>query len=83
MERITIEMADDGRISVTAESDGEPTESMDFDNIEDAAKAVHDILTDAEQDMQTGEQSPDDEESMESMWQEEAAKRPKNPQMLG
>jgi hypothetical protein len=81
MERITIEIDDDGRISVMAESPGEDMESMEFETVDEAASAVRDLLLDAEQD-KDGEESPEDEQDMESMWAEEASKRPKNPQML-
>lgn len=83
MERITIEVADDGRITVQAESPNEEPESMEFDSVEDAAQAVQELLVDARDDAATGESSPADEQSMQSMWNEEAAQRPQNPNLMG
>jgi len=73
MERITIEVQDDGRVSVTAESPDEPAEQMDFDSVDEAAGAVQELLMDAGEDAGMAE---DDEMDAEAMWDEEAAKRP-------
>ena len=75
MERITIEVADDGRVTVMAESPEEPLETMDFDSVEEAAGAVQELLMDAVE----GAETSADEMDAESMWNEEAAARP--PQM--
>jgi acylphosphatase len=75
MERITIEVADDGRVSVMAESPDEEMETMEFDNVEDAMQAVKGLIMDQEMD----EEMETDEETM---WNEEAAKRPMNPNMM-
>jgi hypothetical protein len=75
MERITIEVADDGRVSVMAESPDEEMETMEFDNVEDAMQAVKGLIMDQEMD----EEMETDEETM---WNEEAAKRPTNPNMM-
>lgn len=83
MERITIEVGDDGKITVMAESpgdEGEEKETMDFDNIEDAMQAVKGLMMDEEMDR---EQEAGGEPDVESMWNEEAAKRPTNPNMMG
>lgn len=80
MERITIEIADDGRITVMAESPGDEEgemESMEFDNIDDAVQAVKGLMMDEEMD-----RGMEEEPDMESMWNEEAAKRPVNPNMM-
>ena len=80
MERITIEIADDGRITVMAESPGDEEgemESMEFDNIDDAVQAVKGLMMDEEMD-----RGMEEEPDMESMWNEEAAKRPENPNMM-
>lgn len=81
MERITIEVEDDGRITVMAESPGEEgdeLETMEFDNIDDAVQAVKGLMMDEEMD----EEMESEEGDMESMWNEEAAKRPMNPNMM-
>ena len=83
MERITIEIDDAGQVTVTAESPNEDMETMTFESVEQAAGAVRDLLLDSEQDMAGEEESPEDEQDIASMWNEEAAKRPQNPQMLG
>lgn len=76
MERITIEVADDGRVTVMAESPEEPLETMDFDSVEEAAGAVQELLMDA---AEGGEMA---EEDAESMWNEEAAARPSQPGLM-
>lgn len=77
MERITIEVADDGSVTVMAESPDEEMETMEFDNVEDAMQAVKGLIMDQEMDQEM-EEEPD----MKSMWNEEAAKRPTNPNMM-
>ena len=82
MERITIEIEDDGRITVMAESPGDEEgemESMEFDNIDDAMQAVKGLMMDEEMDRGMEEE---EEPDMESMWNEEAAKRPANPNLM-
>jgi len=82
MERITIEIEDDGRITVMAESPGDEEgemESMEFDNIDDAMQAVKGLMMDEEMDR---EQETEGEPDTETMWNEEAAKRPTNPNMM-
>lgn len=81
MERITIEVEDDGRITVMAESPGEEgdeMETMEFDNIDDAVQAVKGLMMDEEMD----KEMESEEGEAESMWNEEAAKRPMNPNMM-
>lgn len=80
MERITIELADDGRVTVMAESPGEETETMDFPNVMEAADAVRELLMDAEEDIAQG--GATEEADMASMWNEEAAKRPGQPGLM-
>lgn len=79
MERITIEVADDGRVTVTAESPGEEVETMDFDSVEEAAGAVRELMLDAQEDAAEGEGAQPD---MAVMWDEEAARRPAQPNMM-
>lgn len=81
MERITIEVEDDGRITVMAESPGEEgdeLETMEFDNIDDAMQAVQGLMMDEQMD----KEMESEEGEAESMWNEEAAKRPMNPNMM-
>lgn len=73
MERITIEVQDDGRVTVMAESPGESPEQMDFDSVEEAAGAVQELLMDAGEDAGMAEEG---EMDAAAMWDEEAAKRP-------
>ncbi len=82
MERITIEVADDGRVTVTAESPGEELETMEFDTVAEAAGAVSDLLMDAEGGMAEGEMGEEPEMNAEALWNEEAAMRPRNPNMM-
>lgn len=85
MERITIEVGDDGRITVMAESpgeEGEEMESMEFDNIEDAMQAVQGLVMDEQMDQEEGMGMESEEGDMESMWNEEVTKRPKNPNLM-
>ena len=79
MERITIEVGDDGTITVTAESPDESPEQMTFDDPAEAASAVQELLVDAQQSAGGGE---DDDLDPESMWDEEAARRPANPNLM-
>ena len=79
---ITIEVGDDGRILVTAEEDGQPMgEPYECDSPQECLQFIESIMT---EDM--GE-SPEEEttesaENYESMWNEEAGKRPANPNMM-
>lgn len=75
MERITIEVGDDGRVTVMAESPGEELEQMDFDSVEEAAGAVRELMLDAQEDA-------NEEMSPEAMWNQEAASRPENPNLM-
>lgn len=79
MERITIEVQDDGRVSVTAESPDEPAEQMDFDSVQEAAGAVQELLMDAGEDAGMAEEG---EMDPRAMWDEEAARRPAQPNMM-
>ena len=81
MERITIEVQDDGRVSVTAESPGEEPEMMDFDTVAEAAGAVQELLMDAGEG-EGGEMAEEGEMDAAAMWDEEAAKRPAQPNMM-
>jgi hypothetical protein len=69
MERITIEMADDGQITITAESPGEELETMDVASPGEAADAVRELLVDAADDAA-------------AMWDEEASRRPPQPGLM-
>lgn len=75
MQRITIEIADDGRASVTAEMDGGEPEMMEFDTAEAALEAVEGMLAPEAAEAEMPEGGGD----MAAMWDEEAARRP--PQM--
>lgn len=74
---ITIEVADDGSVTVMSESPDAEMESMEFDNTADAMQAIKGLIMDQEMD-QKMEEEPD----MKSMWNEEAKKRPSNPNMM-
>ena len=78
MERITIEVEEDGTITVTAESPDEMPEQMVFDDPAVAAAAIEELLVDAQQSA-GGE---DEDLDAESMWDEEAARRPRNPNLM-
>lgn len=81
MERITIEVADDGRVTVTAESPGEDVETMDFASVDEAAGAVRELMTDAVED--AGETSGEEAQpDAAAMWDQEAATRPQNPNLM-
>jgi hypothetical protein len=80
MERITIEVQDDGRVTVMAESPGEELEQMDFDSVDEAAGAVQELLMDAGED--AGEMAEEGEMDAAAMWDEEASKRPPQPNMM-
>lgn len=82
MERITIEVQDDGRVSVTAESPGEETEMMEFDTPAEAAGAVQELLMDAGDEMPAGDMAEEGEMDAAAMWDEEASKRPAQPNMM-
>lgn len=79
MERITIEVQDDGRVTVMAESPGESPEQMDFDSVDEAAGAVQELLMDAGEDAGMAEEG---EMDAAAIWDEEAAKRPAQPNVL-
>jgi len=66
METFTITVADDGQVTVTAESPGEEMETMQFDDVRDAADALYDLLTDDD-----SAREPD----AEAMWDEESERR--------
>lgn len=74
MERITVELADDGRISITAELPGEELETMDVSSPEEAAGVVRELLVDAQEDVQGEDPS--------ATWDEEAARRPPQPGLM-
>lgn len=82
MERITIEVQDDGRVTVMAESPGEELEQMDFDSVEEAAGAVQELLMDAGAGSEGGEMAEEGEMDAAAMWNEEASKRPPQPNMM-
>ncbi len=60
---ITLEIADDGAVSVSVEMDGGAPQMMSFDAVGDALAAIEDLVG--------------AEESPEAMWDEEAASRSK------
>jgi len=68
METFTITVADDGQVTVTAESPGEEMETMQFDNVRDAADALYDLLTDDD-----SAQAADDRQMR--LWDEESERR--------
>jgi hypothetical protein len=76
MERITIEVGDDGRITVMAESPDEEMETMEFDNVEDAMQAVQGLIMDEEMDK---EMESEDEDSGIHV-ERRSSKAPNEPQ---
>lgn len=64
MQRITIEVADDGAVSVSAESPGEQPESMQFKSVDEALGAVRELLSESEMN-----------EDPKQAWNEEADRR--------
>lgn len=62
MERITIEVTDDGRVTVMAESPDEDMETMEFETVAEAADAVRGLLM-------------EEQDEAASMWEEEADAR--------
>jgi hypothetical protein len=82
MQRITIEIDDEGRASVTAEVDGAEPEMMEFESADEALEAVEDMLEPEAERMPTEEPAEMAEPDMEAMWEEEAAKRPKQANLM-
>ena len=86
MDRITIEVADDGRVAVSAELAGAEAEALDFDSVAEAIDAVSQMLETEEREPAAEEmgETPAQEaaENPEAMWAEEAAKRPKQPGLM-
>lgn len=76
MDRVTIEVQDDGMVSITAELAGAEPESLEFDSVSEALSAVNQMLGSDEMP----EEMP--EESAEMMWDEEASKRPKSTGLM-
>lgn len=63
-QKITIEIADDGAVSVSVEMDGGAPQMMSFDSVDEALDAVEEIV---------GEE----QETPEAMWNAEADAREK------
>ena len=82
MQRITIEIDDDGRASVTAEVDGAEPQMMDFESAGEALEAVEEMLEPEGEQMAAEETAEMAEPDMEAMWDEEAAKRPKQTNLM-
>lgn len=86
MQRITIEIDDEGRASVTAEMDGAEPQMMDFETAAEALEAVEDMLApepvEMEPEMAADMGAEMTEPDVESMWNEEAAKRPKQANLM-
>lgn len=80
MQTITIEIADDGRVSVTSETEGAEPQSQEFETLSEAIEALEGLVEPAE-----AEEPEMDDEDMDpaTMWDQEAAARPKNPSMMG
>lgn len=79
---ITIEVGDDGRIVVTAEENGQPAgEPYECDSPQECLQFVESIMA---EDMGESpeEQTTESPENYEAMWNEEAGKRPANPNMM-
>lgn len=78
---ITIELSDDGQITVTAEENGQPAgEPYQCDSVEECLRFVGDMLG------EEGGESPEEQktegpEDYQSMWNEEAASR-KTPGLM-
>lgn len=79
MKRITIEVADDGRVTVVAEMDGAEPQTMEYENSEEAAAAVLELLAG---DAPAPETAAEGEMDPEAMWDEEAAKRPPQANLM-
>jgi len=82
MKRITIEMDDAGGLTVTAEETGQPAgEPYQCESPSECLAYVESLLTE-ERGEAPQEQAAEPAEDYAAAWSEEAAKRPKNPQML-
>lgn len=81
MKRITIEVADDGSVTVVAEMDGAEPQTMEYANSEEAASAVLELLAG---DEPAAEPAMPAEGEMDAgaMWDEEAAKRPPQANLM-
>lgn len=66
MQTITITVADEGLVTVMAESPDEEPETMEFDSVMDAADSVRQLLLEEEEGV---------EDEAGAMWNEEADKR--------
>lgn len=62
---ITLEIADDGAVSVSVEMDGAAPQMMSFDAVGDALDAIEELV------------GAEDAAAPEAMWNEEAASRSK------
>ena len=86
MERITIEIQDDGSVTVTKEENGEqPTQPMQFKTSLEAAGAVRALLVDEDEDKANGEDAEGQEGEAapdQSMWDQEAKARPMQPGIM-
>ena len=90
MERITIEVQDDGSVTITQSEDGEqPAQPMQFKTALEAAGAVRALLVDEGEDSANGEDdqgaetpAPGDEPGKQSMWDQEAKARPAQPGIM-
>jgi hypothetical protein len=71
MERITIEVADDGLITVVCESPEKDARTSEYDNVTDATEYVRDVMVEA-----TGESDAEKSEyDAAEAWDEEANSR--------
>lgn len=85
MQRITIEMDDDGLITVMVEGDGVEPETLTAESADDALEMARERLMgeEAEEaDEPAGMDQEEGEMDAAAMWDEEASKRPKNPNLM-
>lgn len=78
MRQITITMADDGRITVESPDMEQP---YTCDSVDECLEYVSDMLK-GEEANEPGQAEEAAEPSMEAMWNEEAAQRPAQPNLM-
>jgi hypothetical protein len=79
---ITINVDDGGRITVDAEENGQPMgDQYECDTPEECLQFVESVMTEEEGE-NPEEQMTEGPEDYKKMWNEEAKKRPSNPNMM-
>lgn len=83
MQQITITVGDDGKITVDAQEDGQPAgKPYECSSMDECLAYVKSIMTE-EGGESPEEQASEPAEDYSAMWQQEAAKRPQNPNLMG